>query len=364
MTDKNDETQETESEDTLFDAIDEAIVEVSPHLGESNDDDTSNDAAADATSGEAAEGDGDKDEVNDTVDVDGDADKDSGDNTDTDGADKEGDKTSEGEDGDKSADAESDATPDHLNDPVPDTLKKETQERIQSLITTAKEQTTRAEQGDQIVSAITDSGADPDQFTNTLGFLTLYNSKDPSKRAEALKIVRGIVNELSIDLGEGSVELLTSHEDLQAQVEAGTLDEKLAIELATAREQKTLNTSRATHAQETKNADSEVTQLLAQGKQDLVDFEASVKAEPEYAALYSTLASVLQTTLRTVHPSQYGDVAREVYARLKANYVAPVAAIAPAKTPLRATASAGGSSSQKQEAGSALEAMDAAIELA
>ena len=375
------ETPEVD-ESGLLDAISEGIDEVSPHI-EDDDDDDSQEPADDAgtTEGESEpEGETDNESTDDepadgsgaedgAAEGDGDGDSDeSDDGSDGDGeGEGEGDDVSgnaEGEpDGDASAD---DATePDHINDPIAEGTNEKTAERIKGLIEIAKEQTARAEQGDEIVAAITGAGADPEQFTNTLGFLQLYNSTDPLQRKQALEVARGVVRELSIELGEGTAELLAGHDDLAAEVEEGTLTEKRAIEIATQRESQALQTSRREHQQQKDDDAAEGERLMKLGKDQLTEFENENKSDPAYAALYPTFRGILADTLKGgIHPDKWKATAQRVYDRLKANYTpAPTPdPTPPKKQPRRAKQVAGGGSDgKKPEASSALEAVNDAL---
>ena len=82
---------------------------------------------------------------------------------------------------------------DPVNDPIPESTNAKTATRIKSLIDIAKDTTHRAEQADEIVQRIADTGADPKQYANTLGFLALYNSADPAQRKQALADRKSVV---------------------------------------------------------------------------------------------------------------------------------------------------------------------------
>ncbi len=377
------ETEETEVDESgLLDAISEGIDEVSPHIEDDDDDDAQKPADdAGTTEGESEpEGEADNEPTDDepadgsgtedgAAEGDGDGDSDeSDDGSDGDGeGEGEGDAVSgkpEGEpDGDENAD---DATePDHINDPIAEGTNEKTAERIKGLIDIAKEQTARAEQGDEVIAAITGVGCDPEQFTNTLGFLQLYNSKDPVQRKQALEVARGVVHELSIELGEGSADLLAKHDDLAAEVEEGTLTQKRAVEIATQRERQALQTSRTEHQQQKDDDEAEGNRLMQLGKDQLTAFENENKSDPAYEALYPTFRGILADTLKGgVHPDRWKETAQRIYNRLKANYTpAPTPdPVPPKKQPRRAKQVAGGGGGgKKPEPQSAVEAVNDAL---
>lgn len=382
-------TIEVEEENKgLYDAIDAAITEVSPQQENTDDENESDDAVGESGgSGEsdddagddqsaAATGDGDSADADaenegDEEDApggdaaaaesgadDGEAGEDEGDDGAETGTGKAGDDEGKGD--------EPVGAPDPVNDPIPASLKKETQERIKSLIGIAKEAQTHTQQRDEIVSRITETGATPEQYANTLGFLKLYNSDNVEERKTALQVARGIVRELSVELGEGSADLLASHDDLKADIEAGTITEARAVEIATAREKTKLANDRKAAKDETETQQQTMNRLLEQGKTDLNNLEEVLKASPEYTELRPKYVAILKPILKRTHPSEWGTVARETYAAVKANFTpapvtTPTTTTPPKNQPLRAKQGAGGGTGKKSEVKSALEAIDAAI---
>ncbi len=253
---------------------------------------------------------------------------------------------------------------DPINDPIPESTKAETATRIKALIEIAKDNTTRADQADEIVAQITDTGADPDQYANTLGFLRLYNSTDPVMRKQALTAAEGVVRELRIELGEGGVDLLDNHDDLKAEIEAGTLTEARAIEIANGREKTVLSAAR-TEAANTKTANDEQTAAnIVTGKAQLTSLEATlVASDTEYARLRPTFIAMLKPALRKTHATEWGAVAQEIYVAVKkANPAATVApVVVPKNTPLRPKGGGGGSADKETGPDTALAAVDAAL---
>lgn len=368
---------EAEDKD-LYAAMDAAIADVSPQTenkddadesdepagGDGADDDAGTTDGADRAAADAdAEDEGDEEESQDGESKDQEGDDDGtkdepseGGDDDTEIPDKPGDDKDKGD--------EPAGTPDPVNDPIPETLKKETQERIKSLIGIAKEAQSHTQQRDEIIERITDTGASPEQYANTLGFLKLYNSDNAEERRSALAVARGLVRELSIELGEGNADLLAAHDDLKADIEAGTITEARAVEIATAREKTKLANDRKAAKDETDTQQATIDRLLKQGKADLNELETAWKATPEYADLRPRLVAVLKPIMKRTHPSEWGTVARETYAALKAGYVAtpaPAPATPPKNQPLRPKQGAGGSGGKKSEVKSAMEAIDAAL---
>lgn len=356
-----------EQEAALIDAVGEAVDEATPGLHEEDDDDdaTNDDAGVSDAVGEGddgAEGESGDDDSSDVDDASGadEADADGDDNAedeDTDGADE-----TAADDGETET-PDADAEVDHINDAIPEGTNEKTAARIQGLIDIAKEQTDRAAQGDEIIAAITNTGADPEQFSNTIGFLSMYNSTDAAQRKQALEVARGVVRELSIELGEGTQDLLAEHEDLQAEVEAGTLDQARAVEIATSRAAETLRKSRAEAANTKTAAEKTAADNLKAGRTALTTFENTVKADPDYARLYPTFTAMLQPQLRNLHVSQWGEAAQTLFTELKAQIPATPAPApkGPKRQPLRPKQGAGGSGDKGAEPTSALDALDSAL---
>ena len=253
---------------------------------------------------------------------------------------------------------------DPINDPIPESTNAKTATRIKSLIQITKDVTARADQADEIVQQITDTGADPDQYANTLGFLKLYNSKDPAMRKQALIAAEGVVRELRVELGQGTVDLLADHDDLRAEIEADTLTEARAIEIATGREKAKLDTARTEAANNKTATDEQTVANIAEGKAQLTTLEATLNAsDTDYARLRPTFIAMLRPALRKAHATEWGEVAQEIYQAVKkANPAAPtVATIVPKNTPLRPKGSGGGSADHESPPDSALAAVDAAL---
>lgn len=379
------ETSEV-TDEGLFDAISEGIDEITPENKDDtstteDDDSASTDAESDgaAAGSESAEDDsGTDDAADDEEDTSGreTSDEDAGADDKKTGKDEDGDGASEaaGEDRDgKDKGDDTAGTPDPINDPIPESTNEKTAERIQSLISIAKENTAAVEQRDELYTAIEQTGADAEQYSATLGFLQLYNSEDPKERGQALAVARGIVKELALELGEGrSVVDLSEHDDLRAEVEAETLTEERALEIAADREARKLADARA-EAKRTKDSEQSTTQqLVEQGKTELDTLGKTLAAnDADYARLHPMYVSLLRPVLKRTHPTEWADTARDMYAQVKAMNPAPASGNeTPANDkkkdekpqPLRHKQPAGGGSTEMEaEDSDALDAVNKAL---
>lgn len=368
---KPEDTQEID-ESALFDAVSDAVDEVTTTPEKKDDDTDTDDEPGDADTPDpvesssdtgATDDNGDEEEPpvgepkdKDTPDVDSETPGDEGGDDAPKKDDKPGDDTPSGDE----------PTPelDPLNDPIPESTNEKTAERIKSLIGLVKSSNESVGQRDEILEHITQTGTDADQYANTLGFLKLYNSTDVTQRKQALEVARGLVKELALELGEGStVTKLTDHEDLSAEVEAGTLSEARALEIAATREADKLRTSKD-EATATADATASTTQQnLATGKQQLDVFETAVRTNDEnYAAIRPAFIKLLGPILKRTHPTEWGAAAQEVYDQVKtfAPTAAPKPKPKPKNTPIRPKQGAG-ADGQTSDEDSALGAVDAAL---
>ena len=374
---KTAEEQEAIDQTTLFDAVSGAIDEVTITPENKDDDNPDDGADPDGTpdnddgTPDGSDDDGsDKDDGNEEEpeggkpkDEEGAADDDAAGKTKDDGVpEKEDGKTG---DADETGDGVSDKL-DPVNDPIPESTNEKTAERIKSLIGLVKGKNDSEAQRDEIVDRIQETGTDPEQYANTLGFLQMYNSTDPAIRKQALEVARGVVKELALELGEGaSVTSLSDHDDLQAEVEAGTLTEARAIEMAATREQKVLTDSRvaATVARESEVATTNAN--IVTGTAQLDAAEAIFRTDKNYVAMRPTFINLLKPVLKRTNPTEWGAAAQEVYAQVKllpvATTTTPKPKQKPKNTPLRPKGDAGSGSNKKPEGGTAVDAVNDAL---
>ena len=364
------EIDETALYDAVSGAVDEVTITPEKEDDDNDDDEPSAEADGETPDDEIPEdggddggtpADGDKKEPEDGDKEDSEADDDDDAAGDLEGGDvseeKDGETGTKPKDGD---DTTKEADP--LNDPIPESTKKETAERIKSLIELVKDKSGSEDQRNEIVDQITATGTDADQYANTLGFLRLYNSTDTAERKQALEVARGLVKELALELGEGStVTKLSDHEDLQAEVEAGTLTEARAVEIAATRERQTLQDSRAAAASEKSDTESQTQANVATGKAQLDTLETALRSgDTNYATIRPTFIKMLGPILKRTHPTEWGVAAREVYDQVK-DLVPAAPKPKPKNQPLRPKQGAGGGTDKKTGADTALGAIDDAL---
>ena len=175
------------------------------------------------------------------------------------------------------------------------------------------------------------------------------------------------MKELALELNEGaSVVNLADHTDLLAEIEAGSLTEKRALEIAAQRDADALRETKATARRERETAESQTKANVRRGVALLDEFERTINAvDPNYATLRPSFIQVLRPALKRAHPSEWGQVAREIYDQIKTMRPATSGAKPkPKNQPLRPKGSGGGGGGggKTTEASSALEALDSALE--
>ena len=234
--------------------------------------------------------------------------------------------------------------PDPINDPIPKELKKETQDRIRSLIKTTQEVTTERERVqkdfDFMVQGVQATGATPQQYGETLSWLALFNSGDPAQQAQALELVESVADRLATLLGrERTVgDPLAQHADLKEAVAKGQVTAKWASEIARTRNGQQFRTQLQQSVQQEQTAVQRQQQELASAREGLNAIEASLKqTDPQYDAKREALVPILQPLFKTIPAAQWGQAFQAAYQNLKLPAsAAPARRAVPAQQPMRA----------------------------
>lgn len=360
----------------LFDAITAGIESASPTPPEQNDEaiNSDGDATSENTDGlEAGDGqsedssaddsalEADSEGADDSADTDGESDSE----VDGEQAAKDDEQPAAKADDKKGAQAEQKpVAKDPINDPIPNALKKETKERIQSLISAVKERDVKVEKAiaerDELVAMITETRATPEQYGDALNYLKLINSGDPVLQKQALQIMQQEVAALAKIIGEpvAGVDMLEGHADLQQAVRDNLLLEEHAREIAAARESKKIATQASTQRQQTTQAQQAQTQAVANAREELNTVGMQLqKTDPDFARKRDILVPSLKPVFETMHPSQWAKTFKLAYDNLKLPRVTKTGTV-PVNQPLRAKNPSGGA---KAAPGSLLEAISDGI---
>jgi hypothetical protein len=255
---------------------------------------------------------------------------------------------------------------DPVNDPIPRDLKKETQERIRTLIDTTK--TVTAERDaikqdfDYLIKGVEATGATPQQYGETLSWLALFNSNDPKQQEKALELVETVAERLATFLGKDrSVrDPLQAHPDLVQAVQSKQITPEYAKEIARTRNGQQFRTEITTQASQEQQAQQQAQNELATARNDLNLLEQSLAAtDPDYALKKATLVPVLKPVFAAIPPSQWKAKFTEAYRNLRVNAPAAKAKTGvPANQPLRNKQPAGG---QRAAPASMLDAINGAL---
>jgi hypothetical protein len=250
---------------------------------------------------------------------------------------------------------------DPVNDPLPNALKKETKERMESLIGTVKAVTGErdkvvAEQK-EFMSHIEATGATPEQYSQSLQIMGMLNSGEPVKVKQAIAALQQIIQANARVVGEpiAGVDMLSGHADLQEGVADGSISQQHAEELAAARERNKHQQTQGAHQQQTQQREQQWRQEVQQGKNELTALGQRLSADPQFAAKRAILVPALQATFAKSHPSTWAASFEAAYNNLKLAAPARPKTVVPTNQPLRAKAGAGGAVKQP---GSMREALD------
>lgn len=215
--------------------------------------------------------------------------------------------------------AKAPAAKDPVNDPIPAGLKKETQERMVSLIDTAKKLTAERDQVrgqyEEIMGYIQESRATPEQYGQALEYLSWVNSGDPAKLDKCIQFMQTELIALCKIAGKPvpGVDLLSEHPDLAQEVADGAISRQRAEEIAAARGNQQVRTN---HARYTSEQDAQQ-QLIAHGRSELNKLEAELQAnDPHYAYKKGILVESLKGVFAQVDPRKWRSTFKAAYDRL------------------------------------------------
>jgi hypothetical protein len=247
---------------------------------------------------------------------------------------------------------------DVLNDPLPNALKKETKERITTLIGMVKDHTSKLEtvtrERDEIVDFITQTRATPEQYGQALDYLRLVNSPNRADREQALVVMQNEVAALARMLGRPvpGVNLLEGHNDLINEVSTGHLSPERAQEIAAsrARAQYELRAGQVARTVERQEISRHSETQRAIGELNALEAQLKVAEPAVYAAKRKALVNALKPVFAQIPPAQWAATFKRAYDELPAPAVLPAPIPTAQSTPLRG-ASAGGGGNQPLRAG-------------
>lgn len=255
---------------------------------------------------------------------------------------------------------------DPINDPIPKDLKKETSERIRTLIDTAKTVTAERDQVqtdfNYLVKGIEATGSTPQQYGEALSWLALFNSRDPQQQEKALELVESVAERLATLLGKERTvgDPLTAHPDLKDAVTKGQITAQYAKEIARTRNGQTFRQELTQNATTEGQRQQQAQQEENQGRQALTDLETTLRAsDADYEAKKAVLVPALKPLMSSLPWNQKAAKFLEAYKSIQLPRAAAVVRKGvPANQPMRSKQPAGG---QSKAPSSMAEAIDGAL---
>jgi hypothetical protein len=257
--------------------------------------------------------------------------------------------------------------PDPVNDPIPKDLKKDTQERIRTLIDTTKAVTAERDEIKQnfdfMVNGIQQTGATPQQYGETLSWLALFNSQDPKQQEKALELVETVAERLATLLGKERTvgDPLGAHVDLKEAVAKGQITAQYAKEIARTRNGQAFRSEVNATATQDQQRQQAAAEEERQGRAALTELEATLQeTDPDYARKKAILVPALKPIMVTIPWSQKKDKFLAAYKAVKLPSVTVAKPNgATANQPLRAGKQPAGG--QTKQPSSMLEAISGAL---
>jgi hypothetical protein len=259
---------------------------------------------------------------------------------------------------------------DPINDPIPENLKKDTSERIRSLIDTAKTVTAERDQFktdfDYLVNGVQATGATPQQYGETLSWLSLFNAGikgDGAQLEKAYELIETVAERCALLLGKDRnvQDQLAAHADLQQAVQKGQITPEYAKEIARTRNGQQFRQQLSTTAQAEQEQQTAAATELATARSGLSQLEQTlIGTDPSYLAKKAILVPALKPVFASIPPSQWVQKFTEAYRNIKVGAPAaePRAAV-PKNQPLRAGKQPAGG--QTRQPANMLEAMNSAL---
>lgn len=273
--------------------------------------------------------------------------------------------------GEKPAEKPGAKKPDALNDPIPKDLKTETKQRIRTLIDTTKEAVATRDQAvtdfNFMVQGVQATGASPEQYGETLSWLALFNSPDPSQKKKAYELVESVADRMATMMGiDRQVgDPLAAHADLKDAVAKGQVTAQYAKEIARNRNQAKFTGDISESQRQQQQQQDQHEQSLTQARSDLGQLEATLSAtDPNWARHKEILVAALKPVFGSIPPNQWRDKFQAAYRELLSKrVVGNVRPRVPANQPMRPGRGSGsGAGQQRSKSGSALDAVNNALE--
>ncbi|GAB2619922.1 hypothetical protein [Novilysobacter erysipheiresistens] len=194
-----------------------------------------------------------------------------------------------------------------------------------------------AKNGEDMVEMVSSTGASPEQFGQTLDYLSLIskaNSGDRKAAEQAFELIQGEVTALAKALGRevpGLFDPLAEHPDLAEQIEAGDLTRKAALEVVGARNHQNALQRQRQQADQQTQAQRQQEQVVNQARSQLVQWDAAMAAkDPTYPAKRAALNAEVAKIRQQFPPAQWVAATELAYRSIPNPQPAPAATTTPA----------------------------------
>lgn len=254
---------------------------------------------------------------------------------------------------------------DPINDPIPKDLKQETSDRMRALVKIAREKDAEVSQVrgdfDTIINGIKASGATPEQYGETISWLSLFNSPKMEDRKAAYELVENVADRMATLLGIDRTvsDPFKNHPDLKTALAARQITPELARETARHRDAAAFKGQLDTSVQQRQQTENQKQEAHEKAKTELNTFDKEMRIkDPLYDAKRKLIVPILQPIFKTLPKEQWAEAYKKAYANAR---VQPKGngAKKPASQPIRGGKQPAGG--HVRQAGSAMEAMNAAL---
>lgn len=211
-------------------------------------------------------------------------------------------------------------TLDPVNDPIPEGLKPETNQRIRSLIdmtkaATAERDTIRTD-FDAIVNGIKASGSTPEQYGEAISWLSLFNDPNPESQRKAYELVEQVADRMATMMGIDRKigDPLEQHADLKTLVANKQMTAEVAREVARMRNGQKFSGDVQNSVREKEQAAARAAAEDSQARAGLNAFAKEMEAsDPLWDRKRKALVPTLKETFKHIPKSKWVETFKAAY---------------------------------------------------
>ena len=247
---------------------------------------------------------------------------------------------------------------------LPEGTKKETADRFEKLRSGYDELHADfekvSEQNKTWMETVQGTGTNPDQFSQTLEYLSDINKGTPESLERAYRTMESELQALAKVLGKEApgVDPLSDYPDLKEKVDEGYLDRGDALEIIQARASKKFTTVTSQQAETQNAAKREQDNAIA----DIGVLGNKLRSDPQYNSKLPYLNTVVKAVIESGSPpSKWVAAIEKAYKEIPAVSVAPIVK-KPIVNSLDKTVGGTGTGELNKKPGSGVEAIDMALD--